>query len=114
MKLSTKELKDILGDLYDPSKSYDENVNTFLKEHVSNPVKVKVFDYNKIKLPASSPFYEVHLAPTPNGGAYSIGYFYDKNHQPCKKEIAKFLNIVEYDENNNRINECYGILSANP
>lgn len=54
---------------------------------------------------------ERHDGPTPNGGAYSIAYFYDKNRTPCEKEKAKYINIVEYSKDGRRLNEVYGVHS---
>lgn len=47
---------------------------------------------------------------TPNGGAYSTAYYYDKDGQPCVKAKAKSVNIVEFSEEGERINETYGVL----
>ncbi|MBQ0161087.1 MAG: hypothetical protein KBT28_10785 [Bacteroidales bacterium] len=49
-------------------------------------------------------------SPTPNGGAYSVQYFYDKNRRPCKKEDAYMYVICEYDENDNYINSVYSFI----
>ena len=49
--------------------------------------------------------------PTINGGAYSIAYYYDHEGNPCKKESAARVNIVEYTENGERLNETYALLS---
>ena len=39
-----------------------------------------------------------------------ITYFYDKNHRPCRKKEAKFVNTVEYTKEGYRVNETYGII----
>jgi hypothetical protein len=57
-------------------------------------------------------FFERHDKPTPNGGAYSIAFFYDKDRQPCSKQQAVFINIVEYAQDGSRINEVYGHVSS--
>jgi hypothetical protein len=57
-------------------------------------------------------FFERHDKPTPNGGAYSIAFFYNKNKHPCSKERAVFINIVEYASDGSRINEVYGYISS--
>lgn len=49
--------------------------------------------------------------PTINGGAYSIAYYYDQQGNPCLKEEAARVNIVEYTENGERLNETYALLS---
>lgn len=36
--------------------------------------------------------------PTPNGGAYSIAYFLDKKRNPVHKELAEYVEILEFDE----------------
>lgn len=57
-------------------------------------------------------FSEKHDGPTPNGGAFSVGYFYDKNHKPCHRENARFINIIEYDENGIYINETAALFGS--
>ena len=42
------------------------------------------------------------------GAVYSIAFFYDKDNKPCNKEDAFRVNIVEYDKNDQRVNETYG------
>ena len=42
--------------------------------------------------------------PTPNGGAYSIAYYYDKNGNPCDVSTGILGQIVEYDKNGKSIN----------
>lgn len=42
-------------------------------------------------------------SPTPNGGVYSIAYFYDKNGNPCIKRIAARIVIAEFDSKDNTI-----------
>lgn len=53
---------------------------------------------------------ELSNKPTPNGGAYSRAFYYDAQRCPCRKELAYYANIVEYDKNDNRINETYSVL----
>ncbi len=50
--------------------------------------------------------------PTPNGGDYSIGYFYDKDRQPCDKTDAMYIDIVEYAKDGTRINETHGYIAS--
>ena len=45
--------------------------------------------------------------PTPNGGAYSVIYFKDKDGNPCSESAAKHFEIIEYDENNEPIMHTY-------
>lgn len=42
---------------------------------------------------------ERHDGPTPNGGAYSVANFLDAERKPCPKDRAKFIEIMEYDAN---------------
>jgi hypothetical protein len=49
--------------------------------------------------------------PTPNGGDYSIAYFYDKDRQPCSKADAVYIDIVEYTKDGKRVNEAHGRVS---
>ena len=61
----------------------------------------------KAGVPESTDTSEVHRGKTPNGGDYSVAYFFDKDEQPCKREAAKRINIVEYTLDGIRVNECY-------
>ena len=45
---------------------------------------------------------------TPYGGAYSIAYFYDEEHKPCRKSDAVYVHIHIYNDKDERINEVYG------
>lgn len=47
---------------------------------------------------------------TINGGAYSIAYYYDQQGNPCRREDAASVNIIEYSEDGMRINETYATL----
>ena len=49
--------------------------------------------------------------PTPNGGAYSIAYYLDKDRAPTDPKDAVFVIICEYDENDNLLFETTGISS---
>jgi hypothetical protein len=62
------------------------------------------------KQEADPRFSEKHVHKTPSGGDYSIAYYYDADRNPCEKARAKFVNIVEYTNEGNRINETYGQL----
>lgn len=55
-------------------------------------------------------FTETHYGKTINGGAYSVAYYYDKEGNPCRKAKAASVNIVEYSQNGERINENYAQL----
>lgn len=47
--------------------------------------------------------------PTPNGGVYSIAYFFDENRKPCIEDKAKFIDIIEYDKDDIPISRTYCI-----
>ena len=47
---------------------------------------------------------------TPNGGDYSIAYYYDKKHIPCKKQDAYIKVIVEYTKDDEYINSTTSFL----
>lgn len=65
----------------------------------------------EIKEPVFDPrVSERHDVKTPNGGDFSVAYFFDKDGLPCPKKKAKYMNIVEYTKNWERINEFYGSL----
>lgn len=55
-------------------------------------------------------FTETHYGPTPNGGAYSVAYYYDEEGIPCRRETATSVNIIEYCEEGYRIYETYALL----
>ncbi len=55
-------------------------------------------------------FTETAYGKTPNGGDYSVAYYYDSSGSPCVKSEAATVNIVEYTKDGDRINECYGVL----
>ncbi len=55
-------------------------------------------------------FTETRTGPTPNGGDYSVAYYYDEEGNPCTKAEASAVNIIEYNKEGSRINECYGVL----
>ncbi len=55
-------------------------------------------------------FTETHYGKTINGGAYSVAYYYDKEGSPCRKAEAVSVNIVEYSNKGERINETYAQL----
>ncbi|MBR0413846.1 MAG: hypothetical protein IJI67_02095 [Clostridia bacterium] len=50
----------------------------------------------------SAPIREKHSEklyhPTAHGGVFSEVFFFDKEHLPCVKEAAWFMEIREYDE----------------
>lgn len=51
---------------------------------------------------------ERHDGPTPYGGDYSIAYYFNAEGEPCPKEMAKRMRIVEYTSEGERVNEVYG------
>ncbi len=55
-------------------------------------------------------FTERQDGATPNGGDYSVAYYYDKDGNPCTKENAVAVNIIEFLNNGQRVNETYGLL----
>ena len=61
--------------------------------------------------PVESEFNEIHWGPTPNGGDLSIGFFYDKDHIPCRKEDAVEIHIHEYTKDGRFIQETLGFLT---
>lgn len=65
---------------------------------------------DEIETRSDTRFSEREDVPTPSGGDYMITYFYDKNHRPCHKKEAKFVNTVEYTKEGCRVNETYGIM----
>ncbi|MGI8933043.1 MAG: hypothetical protein ACR2FS_03115 [Phormidesmis sp.] len=50
---------------------------------------------------------ERHDGPTPNGGAYSIGYFQDSEGKPTTKDKAVSIEAVEFDATGNQIFRTY-------
>lgn len=49
--------------------------------------------------------------PTPNGGKYSIAFFYDDAKRPIEKKFATQVEIFEYDENDKVIYRTYGVIN---
>ena len=47
---------------------------------------------------------------TPNGGAYSVAYYFNRNNEPCLPQKAYRVEIIEYDKDNNRINITYAFV----
>ena len=47
---------------------------------------------------------------TPNGGDYSIAYYYDEQNRPCKKAVAYLVNIVEYTKDGEYVNSTTAFL----
>ena len=69
--------------------------------------KKKYRDVNALKY---SPLYtERRNHPTPNGGDYSIAFYYDEEHNPCTREEAWYINIVEYTADGEKNYEHYGL-----
>ncbi len=48
--------------------------------------------------------------PTPNGGAYSIAYWFDDNNNPVDKEQAQKAEIIEFSNNGQQISRTYAFL----
>lgn len=46
--------------------------------------------------------------PTPNGGAYSVTYFFDKEGQPADETVATRCEIIEFDSSDNEVSRTYG------
>lgn len=75
--------------------------------------RIRALDSAPPAMPNPDPRYTQTLhEPTPNGGAFSIAYFYDKNGMPCSREEMAYMNIVEYAEDGTRINESYGACNS--
>jgi hypothetical protein len=51
--------------------------------------------------------------PTPAGGAYSVMYYLDMQHNAVDKEAATVLRICEYDEQGKLLFETLGFSSQN-
>lgn len=51
--------------------------------------------------------------PTPSGGDYSIAYYYDAEHRPCKKVDACWVDIVEYKADGTFVNSVLGFCGNN-
>lgn len=41
--------------------------------------------------------------PTPNGGVYSIAYFFNSEHKPCSKQEAAEVRVNEYDRDDKEV-----------
>ncbi len=54
--------------------------------------------------------FERNNEPTPNGGAYSIVYYYNAKRMPCDKSKAHYIEIVEYTKDGERICSTYGLV----
>lgn len=48
--------------------------------------------------------------PTPNGGAYSLGFYTNENGDDCSIEEATMIHIHEYTENDEFICETIGFV----
>lgn len=90
-------------------KQYPEELNMTDKEFEKLLDEVAGKRSDKIQKP--DPRYtETHYGRTPNGGDYSIAYYYDKDGNPCRKNEASAVNIIEYSKEGHRINENYAQL----
>ena len=50
---------------------------------------------------------EEHRGRTPNDGVRAVAYYFDKSGNPTTKSKATMVRIVEFDNNDNRVNEAY-------
>jgi len=62
------------------------------------------------KLNFMSTFFEEQIGETPNGGVKSCAFFF-KDGNPCEKEEADSIRIVEYDKDGMPIFETFGVLN---
>jgi len=44
---------------------------------------------------------------TPNGGAYSIIHYFDKDKKPCAPQKASFCEVIEYDKDDKEVYRTY-------
>ena len=56
---------------------------------------------------------EIVYGPTPFGGDYSILYYYDAKHRPCKKADASCIDIVEYKSDGTFVHSVLGFCGNN-
>lgn len=82
----------------------DEEFEAIKIEILGEPVK-------KVRQKRDKRFTEKSNHPTPSGGDYSVAYYYDAKGNPCVKEKAIFVNVIEYKKGNIRINEHYASLA---
>ncbi len=52
-------------------------------------------------------FSEKRVGLTLSGGTYSIAFYYNNEGEPCLKEEATSIHIMEFDGKDRRINEVY-------
>lgn len=45
--------------------------------------------------------------PTPNGGQYAVAYFRDAQGNPCARDQAQGIEVIEYDKDGNAIFRTY-------
>lgn len=57
--------------------------------------------------PAHPEYSQRDDGPTPNGGAYSIAYFSDARGNPCAREDAHSMEIVEFDADGEAVHRTY-------
>lgn len=55
----------------------------------------------------ADPTVERREGPTPNGGAYSVAYFYDDARKGVPKDEATGMEIVEFDAQDREIHRTY-------
>lgn len=80
-------------------KEFRELIDAFVSEEVEQSI------------PEVDPrFTERIEGHTPNGGDFSIAYYYNEDGEPCIKKEAVRVNIIEYKEDGQRINETYAFL----
>ena len=81
----------------------DEEFEALTRKIVGEPVK-------KPEIKFDPRYMERSDNPTPNGGDYSIAYYYNEDGELCEKKNAARVNIVEYKKGGVRINETYALL----
>ena len=49
---------------------------------------------------------------TPNGGVYSVAYYYDKDYTPVDKARATQMKIIEYSAEGNDLHRTYASVNG--
>lgn len=71
-------------------------------------IKIEAMSDDELKKKLESMTCEFRSGPTPSGGAFMIGYFFDSEGKECPKCKAKYIHIIEYDRDGKPIHECKG------
>ena len=91
--------------------------NSIIHQHCFDSINSVVCDYCTLFIEKANNWIQNHYGdgetervdePTPNGGDYSIAYYYDEQNRPCKKAVASLVNIVEYKKDG----ECVNSITA--